>query len=208
VSEFIKTFETLGGVTVEQALAFAVLILPGFISLRVYDMRRGGEGRKINDVLLDVIVYSFATDLVAFVALAIVSAVVPGPLQSLVKGLVALAVLIIVPVCFAVLWFALQQALIRSGVFPDTLTKPWNRMVDRIARERLDVGVILTLRDGRTIGAKMGAPRAFASDDDDLLLGEVWTIAADRATFVQASPGSCGIIVSRADCQTIEFVEL
>jgi hypothetical protein len=53
VSEFLKIFETLGSVTVEQLLAFAALIVPGFISLRVYEMRRGGEGRKINDVLID-----------------------------------------------------------------------------------------------------------------------------------------------------------
>jgi hypothetical protein len=45
-----------------------------------------------------------------------------------------------------------------------------------------------------------------ASESDDLLLGEVWTIDKERATFAEPSSGSLGIIVSRADCQTIEFV--
>ena len=62
MSEFLKTFETLGGITVEQVMAFAALIVPGFISLRVYEMRRGGEARKTSDVLFDLVIYSFATE--------------------------------------------------------------------------------------------------------------------------------------------------
>jgi hypothetical protein len=206
VSEFLKVFETTGGVTVEQLLAFAALVVPGFISLRVYDMRRGGEGRKVNEVLIDVIVYSFATDLIGIAALALISTTVPIPAQPLVKGIAVCLIFLLAPVGFAAVWFDVQKALKRSGVFPDTLTNPWDRMMERVVRERLDLGVILTLKDGRKIGARLGATGDLASDRDGLLLGEVWTIDEAGATLREALPGSCGILVSRADCQTIEFL--
>ncbi|MBV8368924.1 MAG: hypothetical protein JO036_08400, partial [Candidatus Eremiobacteraeota bacterium] len=85
MSEFLKTLETLGGVTVEQVLAFAALILPGFISLRVYEMRRGGEARKTSEVLLDLVVYSLVTDVAAFAALWLVAGIVPDRLQPFLK---------------------------------------------------------------------------------------------------------------------------
>ncbi len=206
MSEFLKTFETFGGITVEQLLAFVALILPGFISLRVYEMRRGGEPRKINEALIDVVVYSFATDLVAVAALALLSASVPPAAQTPVKVIAAVVILATVPVALAVTLFHVERMLMHNRAIPDTRTKPWNRMVERLARERLDAGVVLTLRDGRAIGARLPAPAALASESDDLLLGEVWTIDKDRATFAEPSSGSLGVIVSRADCQTIEFV--
>lgn len=206
MNEFLKIFETLGSVTVEQLLAFAALIVPGFISLRVYDMQRGGEARKINDVLIDVLVYSFASDLVALMALGSISAIVPPAVQPIARASTLAVVLIAVPVILAVTLFNVQRLLMRNRAIPDTSTKPWNRVINQIARERLDVGVILTLRDGRAVGARIGSPPALASDGDDLLLGEVWTIDKERATFGEPSRGSLGIIINRADCQTIEFV--
>ncbi|HEV3088243.1 MAG TPA: DUF6338 family protein [Candidatus Elarobacter sp.] len=206
MSEFLKSFETLGGLTVDQVLAFAALVVPGFVSLRVYEMLRGGESRTINEVVIDVVVYSFATDLVAAIALALLSAFVPPPAQPPVKAIVSIVIIATIPVALAVTLFHVQHSLMRNRAIPDTRTKPWNRMVEQITKERLDAGVILTLRDGRAIGARLPTPAVLASESDDLLLGEVWTIDKERATFAEPSSGSLGIIVSRADCQTIEFV--
>jgi hypothetical protein len=204
VSEFLKIFETAGGVTVEQLLAFAALVVPGFISLRVYDMRRGGEGRKINEALIDVVVYSFATDVIGFVALSLVRAIAGPAARPVASITVAMLTIMIVPAALALSSFDLQRRMIRSGLVVDTATNLLERILDRVARERLELGAIVTLRDGRKIGARIASPLASQVLDDEVLLGEVWTIDQERVTFLNAVNGSAGILISRADCQSIE----
>lgn len=184
------------------------LIVPGFISLRVYDMQRGGEGRKVNDALIDIVVYSFVTDLIALGTLALVSVLTPVAVQPTVKVFAATAILVAIPGVLAVAVYKVYIGLIHTGALPDIMTTPWNRMIEHVAENQLDIGVILTMRDGRTIGAGLASSVALRSESDDLLLGEVWTLSADRATFDHVSPGSYALLVKRSDCETIEFVRL
>jgi hypothetical protein len=207
VSEFLKIFETTGGVTVEQLLAFAALIVPGFISLRVYDMRRGGEGRKVNEALIDVIVYSFVTDSIAFAALWLVSLVAPPAVQPAAKAIAAILILLCVPVALAFAWLDVQQRMMRSGIFADSAAKLLESVLDEAVRNGLDLAAIITLRDGRKIAGRIGASESRSRvTDDELLLGEVWTVDQECATFLNAVKGSVGIVVSRTDCQSIELV--
>jgi hypothetical protein len=208
VTDFFKVFESLGSVTVEQVLAFAALIVPGFISLRVYEMRRGGEGRKANESLVDVIVYSFATDVVAFSALALVSAFVPPAAQVVTKVVVGFVCFAGLPVGLAIVWFDFRERMVCSGIVPDRTSNSWDALLQRAAREGVDVAVVLTMRDGRKIGARLRGPALASSRaaGDDLMLDEVWTIDQKRATFVDAVKGSFGMVVHKADCETIEFL--
>jgi Family of unknown function (DUF6338) len=208
VSEFLKTFETLGGITVEGFFAFAALIVPGFISLRVYEMRRGGEARKASEVLLDLVVYSLVTDVVAFAALSLVAVTVPAAFQPLVKPSVAAVVMLVVPAAVAFVFFELRRRMISTGLVRDATDKPWDRFFERAREFDGTIGAILTMRDGRKIGARLIDPSYTSSYPaaEQALFGEVWTIDPERATFVEAAPGSCGLLVDKADCQTIEFV--
>jgi hypothetical protein len=206
VSDFFKVLESLGSVTVEQVLAFAALVVPGFISLRVYEMRRGGESRKANESLVDVMVYSFASDVVAFGALALVSAFVPPAAQTIIKLVVGLFGFVILPVGIAVVWFDFRERMVRSGIVPDA-SNSWDALLQRAAREDVAVAVVLTMRDGRKIGARLhDAAQTSRIAGDDLVLDEVWTIDQDRATFVGAVRGSFGMVVHKADCETIEVL--
>jgi hypothetical protein len=208
VTDFFKVFESLGSVTVEQLLAFALLIVPGFISLRIYEMRRGGESRKANESLVDVIVYSFATDVGTFGVLALVSAFVPPVAQAVTKVIVSFLGLVVLPVGLAVVWFDFRERMVSSGIVPDSASNSWEALLQRAAREGVDVAVLLTMRDGRKIGARLRDSAQMPSRvaGDDLVLNEVWTIDQERATFVDAVRGSFGMVVHKADCETIEVL--
>jgi hypothetical protein len=209
VSEFLKTFETLGGITVEQILAFAALIVPGFISLRVYEMRRGGEARKTSEVVLDLVVYSLVTDAVALGALSFLTTVVPPGAQPLIKPVVASLVLLVVPVAVAFGFFELRCRMLRRGLVRDPANKPWDRFFERVSEFDGTLAAIITMRDGRKIGVRLTDPSYMSSypAPEQALFGEVWTIDPERATFVKAVPGSCGVLVDKADCETIEFLQ-
>jgi hypothetical protein len=208
VIDFFKLFESFGSVTVEQLLAFAMLVVPGFISLRIYEMKRGGESRKANEYLVDVIVYSFVTDLVAFGALALVSAFVPPAAQAATKIVVGLVSFAAVPIGLAVGWFEFRARMVRGGIVPDTASNSWYALFQRAAKEGVALAVVLTMRDGRKIGGRLRNPEQTASrmEGDDVLLDEVWTIDQDRARFLEAVQGSFGMLVHKADCETIEFL--
>ncbi|MBV8299233.1 MAG: hypothetical protein JO083_06805 [Candidatus Eremiobacteraeota bacterium] len=208
MSEFLKTLETLGGVTVEQVLAFAALILPGFISLRVYEMRRGGEARKTSEVLLDLVVYSLVTDVAAFAALWLVAVIVPDRLQPFLKVSVWALAILVLPVAVAFMFFELRRRMLSLGLSRDPTAKPWDRFFERVGRFDGTFGAILTMRDGRKIGVRLIDP-SYASSypaPEQALFGEVWTIDPERARFVRPVPGSCGVLVDKADCETIEFL--
>jgi Family of unknown function (DUF6338) len=208
VSEIFKVFEPAGRVAIPQMLAFALLVLPGFIALRVYDMLRGGEGRQAKDVLIDILMYSMASDSVVYAASLLMSSIVPASAHHPWITVVSVWLFLVVPIVLAAAGFELQRAVMRFGIVPDTLTTSWSHMMNRIASQRLEAGAIVTMRDGRVVGARIGQSCRSASTPDDLLLDEVWTIDESRATLVKPSPRSCGVLISRADCQMIEFVRL
>lgn len=208
MSEVFKIFETSGGITARQLLAFVVLIVPGFIALRVYDMLRGGEGRQAKDVLIDILAYGIASDAVAYGLSVLASSILPHAGHRSVNAVVTAFLFVLAPIGLAAAGFELQRIMMRVGAFPDTVMTSWNHMMDRVASQEFEVGAIVTLRDGRTVGARIGPFSRRASLHDDLLLDEVWTIDENRATLTEPSPGSCGLLLSRADCQTIEFVRL
>jgi Family of unknown function (DUF6338) len=208
VTEFFKIFDAAGAVSIQQVLAFAALIVPGFISLRVYESRSGGEPRKVAEALVDVVVYSLATDVIAYAGFTAVATFVPEPARSPVGAIFATLIFVVVPVAFALLLFEMRERLKSYGFLPDTRTKLWDRIAGRVASGQIDLGVILTLRDGRKIGGRVRrAEISSHASSDDIMVGEVWTIDQERATFVKAVEGSFGVLVERSECDTIELFE-
>jgi Family of unknown function (DUF6338) len=181
----MKVFETIGSATGEQVLTFVVLILPGFISLQVYYMRRGGEARKMNEALLDVIVYSFMTDLIVLGGFAAIAATLPIPAQPAAKIIFGASVVVVFPAALAFAWVELQHRLIRWGIINESAPRLLEGVLDRAIRERVQLGVIVTLRDGRKVGGRVSAPAYTRSraTHDEVLLGEVWTLDQDSARF-------------------------
>jgi len=112
----------------QQVLAFAALIVPGFISLRVYELRCGTESRKANESLVDVIVYSFATDVIGMAALSLVALVVPPAAQPIARACVAVAVLVVLPMTIAFVWSDVQRWMVRYGVFREAVADPWDHI--------------------------------------------------------------------------------
>jgi Family of unknown function (DUF6338) len=208
VSEIFKVFEPASGVTIQQVLGFAALVLPGFVSLRVYDTLRGGERRQAKDLLIDIFIYSIASDAIVYGATTALWRFVTPALRVAVTSVVAGCLFVITPVALAVAFFVFQRAMMRWGVFPDTFTSSWNHAMNRVSARCAHLGAIVTFHDGRRIGARIGQSLQQAPGIDDLLLDEVWTLDGKGVTLVERSPASHGLLIRRTDCQSIEFVGL
>jgi len=194
---------------IETFLAFLVFIVPGFISLRTYEARRGGEGRKINDAIVDVVIYSFATDIVWIPIWYAVGTLPPSTERVVAFIIVAILGFIATPMGLAVGWYEAQTRLARGGIVADPTAKPWDKFFNAIARERLDIGLILTLPDGRKLGGRH-IPPGFASHypaEEQLHVGETWILDQETGAFLERVKGSKGFIIDKKDLLSIEFVE-
>jgi len=203
VTDFLKTFEALGGATARQLLLFAALIVPGFISLRMYEMRAGGEHRKANEVVVDVVVYSALTDLVALAVFVAIQRFVPASARMTAEVVLALPVFVVLPAFVGSVWFDVRRQLAGIGVLADPAAK--SRSVLPSTDERDGYAVIVTLRTGRRIGGRIANSVDFRLEDDDVYLNEVWTLDEQCATFISKVPGTAGLYVRKAEYETIEF---
>jgi len=192
----------------ETLMAFLLFIVPGLLSLRTYEALMGGEPRKMNDVLIDVAVYSFATDVVWIPALIV-------ELRLSDPGLRAIAVVVSVVVGMfgtAIFvgwsWYQLQRRLVLHGLVRDPVQRPWDKMFGRIVEERLDVGIVVTLSDGRKLGGRFAAP-GFASSSpaaEQLHVGESWMLD-ERGRFTRRVHGTYGFLVDKRDILALEFFD-
>ena len=188
---------------VQTLIAFITFIVPGFISLRVYEALRGGERRNVNDAIIDVVVYSFATDIVWVPLVAHLVGIWVGWFVA-----VSLLGFVLFPGLLAVVWYSVQGRLAKGGVIADPTPKPWDKFFLRVAKEGLQLGVIVTLTDGRKIGGRYVDPGFVSSypADEQIHVGETWLLDVDGA-FVQRIAGSYGFLVDKKDCTTIEFFD-
>jgi hypothetical protein len=90
---------------VETLIAFVVFLVPGFLSVRAYEARRGGDGRKINEALVDVVIYSFATDII-WVPLIYLALQIEPLVPRVIVTVVALALgFVVTPLALGVGWY-------------------------------------------------------------------------------------------------------
>ena len=98
--------------------------------------------------------------------------------------------------------------MVRAGFVADPVQKPWDKVFRRIFQEKLDLVAIATLRDGRRVASRLLDP-AYASTypaDEQILLGEMWKLD-DDGRLVAPYSGSYGMLVDKADIETLEFIE-
>jgi hypothetical protein len=191
---------------IESFLAFLFFIAPGFISLRAYEMRRTGEGRRVNEALVDVVVYSFVSDILWIPVFEAVS-YVPNLLVRTIGFVLSALGFLVTAIYVGRGWYSVQAKLARSGAIADPIAKPWDKFFGGVGREK-QLGIVLTLPDGRKLGGRYGP--GFASSypaDEQLHVGETWRIGQTSGIFEERVEGSLGFIIDMKDVLTVEFFD-
>lgn len=83
MSDLARIYEVLRSATIAEILAFAALVFPGLVALRAYEAKRGGEPRKTNEVLVDILGYSLIADLMGEALLTAANAA-PQPYRTMI----------------------------------------------------------------------------------------------------------------------------
>lgn len=183
---------------------FLIFFLPGFISMKVYDLMVPAAPRDASKSLLEAISYSTLNFGALFWLIALVQANDFYHNHFLLYSLTIPVVMVFVPACwpFAYLKLASLPSVARHIANP--IQKPW----DYIFGKRNPYWIIVHLRNGVRIGGRFDT-KSFASSnpaDEQIYLEEVWNLD-DEGRFIGKVERSRGIIVMQEEIRAVEFFE-
>lgn len=187
----------------DSFLLSVLLFLPGFVSIKVYDLIIPGERRDFGGAAVEAVGFSainFA--LLSWIIIPYLVYVDGTPWWTAVVVLVI--VLAVGPVLWPVLlvWF-LRSVLARRH-FLGPVPKPW----DEIVRRKGQCWMILHLKDGRSIGGRFGRDSMMSNfpAPEQLYVEEVWSLD-ERGAFDSKVERSGGMLVDAEDILVLEVLE-
>ncbi len=183
-------------------LTFVILILPGFISLKVWDAIVPSHRRDFSKAALEVLGYSALN----FGALSWI--IVPmqflgwTPPHPMIYFILLFVVLFVAPAAWPFLVLEVRSSRRMGRWMFDPVPGPW----DKVFGQREPFWVVIHLQDGRRIGGRYGTD-SFAShypEEPSLYLEEVWILTKD-GRFDKPIERSGGIIVLGGEIQLVEL---
>ena len=180
-------------------MLFLIFFVPGFISLKVYDLLVPGERRDFSRSFLDAVAYSSLNFGVLLPLIYVMSTEQLNPWLWIVAAFVVL-------VGCPVIWpFAILRVR-RIPAIRRRVVNPIARVWDCVFEARIPYWVIIHLKDQRRIGG-VYSTRSFASSapaEREIFLEEVWNLDASGA-FVDSVGDSAGILVNGEEILALEF---
>jgi hypothetical protein len=189
----------------DKLALFLIFFLPGFISMKVYDLIVPGEPRDASRSLLEAISYSTLNFAALFWLIAIIQTDDFYHKHFILYSLSIIAIMVVVPACWPVAFLKLSTWRFIARHFVNPIRKPW----DYVFGKRTPFWVIVHLHSGQKIGGFFG-DKSFASSnpaDEQIYLEEVWFLD-DDGRFESAVEGSQGIIVMKEEIRAVELFEV
>lgn len=186
----------------ETLALFLILFIPGFISLKVYDLLIPGERRDFTKSLFDAMAYTALN----FAALIWLIAVVRSGRLSPWQWYAAMYVLLIV---MPGLWPVLFLQLRKHPMIAQRITSPNPQVWDDIFAKRTPYWVIVHLRDQRRIGGLYGG-KSFTSHSPappEIYLEQVWHVDGNGGFTGAVVNSTAGILIMGTDILALEFFE-
>lgn len=192
-----KLFEAQGTLAL-----FLIFFIPGFITLKVYDLLVPGEVRDFSKSLLDAIAYS-SLNFAALIWLVLVvrSGNLPPWLWYPATFVLLVGMPVVWPVVF--LWIRRRPKVARHVASANA------RVWDDIFAKRIPYWVIVHLKDQRRIGGFFGE-RSFASHSPapaEVYLEEVWHVDENGGFTGSRIEATAGILVMGTEIQALEFFQ-
>jgi len=187
---------------VDKFLLFFAFVIPGFISIKSYELLFPGASRSSSEQLIDAIAYSSINyALLALPIFAIENSSLKEECSWLYFGFYAF-VLFVAPIVWVVIWKHLRTREIFQKNAPHPTGKPW----DFVFAQRKPYWVKVTFKNGSIIGGRY-AENSFASSapaEEQIYLEETW-ILNDKGGFERKKNDTAGVIILSSEISHIEL---
>ncbi len=189
---------------VDKLALFLIFFLPGFISMKVYDLMVPGEPRDFTKSLLEATSYSILNFAAMFWLIAMIQTGDFYHQHFILYWLSFVVIMVVVPACWPFAFLRLSSWRPVGKHFVHPIQKPW----DYVFGKRAPFWIIVHLKDGQKIGGLFGL-ESFASSnpaDEQIYLEEVWVLGEDDSFLVPVE-NSRGIIIMNDEIRAVEFFE-
>jgi hypothetical protein len=189
---------------VDKLALFLIFFLPGFISMKVYDLMVPAEPRDFTKSLFEAISYSTLNFAALFWLIAAIQRNDFYHQHFVLYWLSFVAIMVVVPVCWPFAFLRLSSWRPVGKHFVHPIQKPW----DYVFGKRVPFWIIIHLKNGEKIGGFFG-PESFASSnpaDEQIYLEEVWVLD-ETNSFLSPVENSRGIIIMNDEIRAVEFFE-
>jgi hypothetical protein len=186
-------------------IAWASLLIPGFIAWRTLQARRPQGEQKAADAIMTIATFGF-----------LVTILWSGhPIAGLPKTWVDVVLLILqtiaTPIVLAFVFQYLLDELAKRGIITSSDPRAWDYIFNTFAPnyKKGALFFIVTLNDGTKIAGVYGYPglASLWPYDRDLFLGQLWELDEERRAPIRQVTGSIGIYLDRNDIQSIEVLD-
>ncbi len=185
-----------------KLILFIAFVIPGFVSLKTYELLFPATAKESSKLLIDAVAYS-----------CINYALLLWPIYAVETGgvrethptwyvLFYVFVLFIAPIAWACVMKKLRSTDFFQGSMPHPTAKPW----DYVFAQRKRYWIVVTLKDGKQL-AGLYDSKSFASSapaPEQLYLEEAWVLNSDGG-FERARCETAGILILSSEIMTVEF---
>ncbi len=189
---------------VDKLILFIAFVIPGFISIKAYELYFSGQVKDSSKQIVDAITYSCINyALLSWLILSIENSSLKSACPTIYNFYI-IFVLFIAPIVWVYLWKRIRESKAFQKNAPHPIGKPW----DYVFSKGVPYWVKVTLKDGTVIGGKY-AYNSFASSsphEEQIYLEETWVLN-DNGGFIRAKNNSSGVIILTREISHVELRE-
>lgn len=187
---------------VDKLFLFVAFVIPGFISIKAYQLIVPGATRSASEQLIDAIAYSCINYALLFWLILRVEGSELSTVHPVIYYIFYVVVLFVAPVFWVLLWRWLRTRELFQKNAPHPVLKPW----DYVFQQRKPYWVVATLKNGQKIAGRYSS-QSFASSApaDEQLYLECTHLMEEDGSIGRAVNDSAGILIMSSE---IAYVEL
>jgi hypothetical protein len=186
--------------TLEQLPLFLILMLPGLVSRKVYDLQVPSSRDDAGRYVLDALCFGTLNAAVWYIPAAWVF---HGTTSAIAIFASMVVILVVSPVGLGVLAVRVLKSDRLRGLAQHPTPMAWDYFFGRSK----SCFMLCRLKNGKSLGGYFG-PRSFASsfpNSRDIYLEQLWLV--DHTGFVAPVADSAGALISFDECELIEFFQ-
>lgn len=188
-----------------KLLLFIAFVIPGFVSLKTYELLFPGAQKESDKLLIDAVAYSSFNYALLLWPIYSVETNQVRESHPTAYALFYVFVLLIAPIAWACTLKKLRTTEFFQRSMPHPTAKPW----DFVFAQRKPYWAVVTLKDGKRIAGRYDSA-SFASSapaTEQLYLEENWALNDDGG-FERPRTETAGILILSSEIVTVEFFKL
>lgn len=195
----------MGVLDLDKLIIFILFVIPGFISLKIYELFFPSEQKNSSKQIIDAITYSCINYGILAIPIFTVEYYAIKDNYPFWYYMFYFLVLFIFPVLWTYIWAKIRESDKIQDIAPHPHKKAW----DYIFSKRESYWIKITLKNGTVVGGLYDC-KSFASSSpskEHIYLEESWKIKKD-GTFKKMKNDSKGILILQKQIAYMEFRSL